>query len=137
MSHPTIIELLEQHHEVAIRQNPEVYNDCQLAKDTERALIELNRPARLPHLKNFAHEIIKHMFLQGYTAQESGDDFDNSKQLIDHLESINDGSTTIYFEKFGEKTEILQVVDDVEPYETAADFTTGGEIEKKFEELSK
>lgn len=139
MKKPTIkevIDLLSRHHEVNIRQNPETYNDCDLARDTETALVASGVTASLPPIINFAYEMIKHMYSKGYDATEQGEQFDTSDELIEHIESINDGSVTIAFTKFGEKTELLQVVDDVDPDETAADFSTDGELEKKWDELN-
>ena len=83
---------------------------------------------------NTAEEIIKHMYAQGYDAFEDETRVDTADEMIALINNLDEAS--IRFEKHGEKTEYLTVVGDVDPDETAADFTTGGVIEKKWEALN-
>ena len=42
------LDLLEQHHKVAIRQEPETYIGCDLCMDSERLLHEAGRSRMIP-----------------------------------------------------------------------------------------
>ena len=135
MKQEELIDLLSRHHEVNIRQQPEVYNDCDLAKDTEKALVACGVAPSLPQHTDFAVEIIKHMYKLGYDGFEADEQFDTAEQLIEHIESVDD-HVTVLFTKFGVPNQTMLVAKDVDPDETAADFTAEGPINEKWEQLN-
>lgn len=135
MKQEELIDLLSRHHEVNMRQDPENYNDCDLARDTEQALVACGHEPQLPQHLDFAKEIIKHMYKLGYDGFEADEQFDTAEQMIEHIDSVDD-HVTVLFTKFGEKNQTMLVAKDVDPDETAAYFTAEGPINEKWEALN-
>ena len=86
--------------------------------------------------KNFAHEIIKHLYSLGFEAKDKEDEtllLMDSTTLIEHIENLDEA--VLIFHRHGEPSETMHYVGGVEPDETVADYS-GKNIEAKWEELS-